>query len=197
MLPDYLNNMKSQLVVNKLNEHRVWPNENRQYLKRTRYVLRKFVKSSFFDNSMTFAVLLNTIVLSIDHYGIVNEVEQICTYFNDRFTEIFIFEMSVKLLALGVAKYCDDRMNWLDGTVVIISIFELVFTAVQGDSGNLQAFATVRMFRTFRVFRIARLLRALESMQTIIDVIAKSYQSFIYITLLMSVFIFIFSLLGM
>ena len=34
-------------------------------------------------------------------------------------------------------------------------------------------------------------------MQTIIDVIAKSYQSFIYITLLMSVFIFIFSLLGM
>lgn len=130
MLPDYLNNEKSQLVVNKLNEHRVWPVENRQYWKRIRYVLRKFVKSSFFDNSMTFAVLLNTIVLSIDHYGIVNEVERICTYFNDRFTEIFIFEMSVKLLALGVTKYCDDRMNWLDGSVVTISVFELVFIYV-------------------------------------------------------------------
>ena len=126
MLPDYLDNAKSQLVVNKLNEHRVWPNAKRHYLKRIRYVLRKFAKSSLFDNSMTFAVLLNTIVLSIDHYGIVDEVERICAYFNDRFTEIFIFEMSVKLLALGVAKYCDDRMNWLDGTVVIISIFELV-----------------------------------------------------------------------
>lgn len=62
---------------------------------------------------------------------------------------------------------------------------------------NLKAFSTVRMFRTFRVFRIARLLRGLESMQTIIGVIARSYQSFIYITLLMTVFIFIFSLLGM
>ena len=127
MLPDYLNNEKSLLVVSKLNEHRVWPVESRHYWKRVRYVLRKFVKSTIFDNSMTFAVLLNTVVLSIDHYGIVNEVEQICNYFNDRFTEIFIFEMFVKLLALGVGKYCDDRMNWLDGTVVIISIFELVF----------------------------------------------------------------------
>jgi len=52
------------------------------------------------------------------------------------------------------------------------------------------------MLRTFRVFRIARLLRALESMQTIIRVMVKSYKSFIYITILMFLFIYIFSLLG-
>ena len=52
------------------------------------------------------------------------------------------------------------------------------------------------MLRTFRVFRIARLLRALESMQTIIQVMVKSYKSFIYITILMFLFIYIFSLLG-
>ena len=47
------------------------------------------------------------------------------------------------------------------------------------------------------MFRIARLLRALESMQTIIQVMVKSYKSFIYITSLMFLFIYIFSLLGM
>jgi len=52
------------------------------------------------------------------------------------------------------------------------------------------------MLRTFRVFRIARLLRALKSMQTIIQVMVKSYKSFIYITILMFLFIYIFSLLG-
>ena len=53
------------------------------------------------------------------------------------------------------------------------------------------------MLRTFRVFRVVRLLRTLKSMQTIIGVMARSYSSFIYITALMFLFIFIFTLLGM
>lgn len=53
------------------------------------------------------------------------------------------------------------------------------------------------MLRTFRVFRVVRLLRTLKSMQTIVGVMARSYSSFIYITALMFLFIFIFTLLGM
>lgn len=146
---------------------------------------------------MTFSVLLNTIVLSIDHYGIQEEMEEMLGIFNSWFTWIFIFELSIKLSAMGLMKYVADRMNWLDGTVVLISVFELIYTEAIGGSADLKAFSTVRMFRTFRVFRIARLLRALESMQTIMGVISRSYKSFIYITLLMFVFIFIFALLGM
>jgi hypothetical protein len=55
----------------------------------------------------------------------------------------------------------------------------------------------LRLLRTFRVFRILRLLRNLESMQTILTVMSKSYMSFVYITLLMNLFIIIFTLLGM
>lgn len=105
--------------------------------------------------------------------------------------------MSSKLLAIGVAKYCADKMNWLDGGVVSISIVELLMTAVGGEGGNLSAFRTVRVFRTFRVLRVARLLRALKSMKVILAVIIRSASSFVYITLLMFVFVFIYTLLGM
>lgn len=105
--------------------------------------------------------------------------------------------MVSKLLAIGPKKYMDDKMNWLDGAVVMISIIELLMTAVGGSGGNLSAFRTVRVFRTFRVLRVARLLRALKSMKVIIGVIAKSAGSFVYITLLMFVFVFIYTLLGM
>ena len=88
-------------------------------------------------------------------------------------------------------------MNWLDGAVVSLSIVEIVLTAIGGSGGNLAAFSTLRVFRTFRVLRVARLLRALKSMQTILAVIQRSADSFFYITLLMFVFIFIFTLLGM
>lgn len=105
--------------------------------------------------------------------------------------------MSFKLLAIGGKKYVQDKMNWLDGTVVMISVFEMVLTAIVGSGGNLKAFQTVRVFRTFRVLRVARLLRAMKSMQVIIGVVATSAESFLYITVLLFVFVFIFTLLGM
>lgn len=105
--------------------------------------------------------------------------------------------MGSKILAIGIKKYLMDRMNWLDGTVVMLSIFEMVYKALMQGSMNLQAFKTLRLFRTFRVFRVMRVLRALRSMQMIVSVMARSYMSFIYITMLMFLFIYIFALLCM
>lgn len=132
--------------------------------------MRIKVKSAFFDNLMTFGVLLNTITLCFNSYYIEPEVEAILNEFNNIFTWLFIYEMSSKLIAIGIAKYCADKMNYLDGGVVLLSVIEMVAEALMSGGGgaDLSAFKTVRMLRTFRVFRIARLLRALESMQTII-----------------------------
>ena len=103
--------------------------------------------------------------------------------------------MGLKLTGLGVRSYLNDKMNYLDGSVVILSIVELVF--LSDGSSSLSAFRTVRIFRTFRVLRVARLLRTLQSMQVIISVISRSISSFVYIALLLLLFVFIYSLLGM
>ena len=128
------------------------------------------------------------------------ELKTMLADFNEIFTWLFIYELGSKVLAVGIAKYCADKMNYIDGSVVLLSIIEMVIEAIlsggEGGEGNLQQFKALRILRAFRVFRIGRLLRALESMQTIIMVIQKSYKSFIYITILMFLFIYIFSLLG-
>jgi hypothetical protein len=72
--------------------------------------------------------------------------------------------MFAKIAGIGIGKYLADRMNWLDGFIVLSSIFEMVYTGIAGDSGGLNALKTLRLLRTFRVFRILRLLRNLESM---------------------------------
>ena len=105
--------------------------------------------------------------------------------------------MTIKLLAIGPKKYLAYKMNWLDGGVVSISIFEMLLTAIGTQGGDLKAFNTVRVFRTFRVLRVARLLRSLKSMKVILQVIISSADGFIYITLLMFVFVFIYTLLCM
>lgn len=90
-------------------------------------------------------------------------------FFNDIFTYIFLYEFVSKHLAFGIVKYWSDKMNYIDGGVVLLSIFEMIINGVlAGDGADLSAFKTIRTLRTMRVFRIGRLLRALESMQTII-----------------------------
>jgi len=140
-------------------------------------------------------VTLNTIILAIDHYGIDKDLDKIFSDLNFAFTLIFCLEMLLKLVGLGIKQYLKDRMNYLDGSVVLLSIFELAF--LSGEGGALSAFRTVRIFRTFRVLRVARLLRSMQSMQVIIGVIGRSISSFIYLALLLLLFIFIYSLMGM
>ena len=84
------------------------------------------VKSNWFDSLMTFAVLLNTIVLSLNKYGLTMQMEDLLEIFNKYFTWIFIVEMTMKILAIGISKYISDKMNCLDGSVVVLSVIELI-----------------------------------------------------------------------
>lgn len=70
--------------------------------------------------------------MSMQRYGQSAEEIALLDYINEWFTWIFIFEMSSKLLAIGIQKYLADKMNWLDGGVVMLSIVEIVLVGVVG-----------------------------------------------------------------
>lgn len=86
-------------------------------------------------------------------------------------------------------------MNIFDGLIVSLSIFEIFF--MSGGTKAMSAFRAVRIFRAFRVLRVTRLLRGLEFMHKIVNVVNRTLDSFIYIALLLFLFCFIFTLLGM
>ena len=75
------------------------------------------------------------------------------------FTWLFICELTLRLIAVGPAKYFREKMNWLDASVVSLSIFEMIMTVAGGSGGNMSAFRTIRVLRTLRVLRVVRLLR--------------------------------------
>jgi len=75
---------------------------------------------------MTFAVLCNTVTLAMGHHGIEPSLEGLLDDSNVVFTWLFIYEMLSKLIAIGVGKYCGDKMNYIDGSVVLLSVFEMV-----------------------------------------------------------------------
>ena len=69
-------------------------------------------------------------------------------------TIVFIVEMLIKLLGLGLQTYLKDRFNIFDAVIVLISTIDLVLLfALSSTTGALSA---LRGFRLLRVFKLAK-----------------------------------------
>lgn len=79
----------------------MWPKGIKRYYKQFRTFLKKIVNSSLFENFMILSVVVNTVVLGMDRFDIDKKTETILGYMNSIFTDIFIIELSMKLIALG------------------------------------------------------------------------------------------------
>ena len=75
VLANNLNMLKSSWVIEKLNKIRVWPKGTHNKLKKSRATLKAFVRTSLFENIMTFSVLINTIGMAMDSYDIAEDTE--------------------------------------------------------------------------------------------------------------------------
>ena len=147
------------------------------------------IKSKEFEDAITMTVFLNTSMMCIQSFY--DDQNPIFLFFNNIFTSVFATEMALKLLAMGVREYLRDSLNILDGLIVVLSFVEIFIF-----SGGGSAAGAFKAFRTFRVLRVTKLFKALEFMKIIIKVVVRSFSSFIYISILLFLFTFIYALIG-
>ena len=98
--------------------------------------------------------------------------------------------MTIKVIAKGLfaqeACYLRDPWNWLDGTVVVVSILSY-FPQV----------SNVSSLRTFRLFRPLRSLKKLPSMRELVITLLDSIKQLTNILLLLVFSMLIFAILGL
>ena len=104
---------------------------------------------------MTLAILLNTSVLALDQHNIDKKMAYDLEIINTILSWIFFVEMIIKLIGLGLRDYCNDNFNIFDGSVVIISLVEIIVEALGLGGGN-GAISSLRAVRLLRVFKLAR-----------------------------------------
>jgi hypothetical protein len=170
------------------------------FIKTTQRYFKSFIDSSPINTFLLISVFLNTAIMGADGLAPENWSE-FFDLLNLVFTGIFTAELVIKLYGYGLKKFSRDYFNLFDAFVVLISLAELVINSSGGQQGDKKngasAFRAIRIFRIFRVLRVTRLLRGLRFMQIIIEVLNSTLEQFVYIAILMFLFIFIFSLLGM
>ncbi|KFW03312.1 Voltage-dependent T-type calcium channel subunit alpha-1I, partial [Fulmarus glacialis] len=152
-----------------------------------RVKLRGIVDSKYFNRGIMIAILVNTISMGIEHHEQPEELTNILEISNVVFTSMFALEMILKLAAFGLFDYLRNPYNIFDSIIVIISIWEIIG---QSDGG-------LSVLRTFRLLRVLKLVRFMPALRRQLVVLMKTMDNVATFCMLLMLFIFIFSILGM
>ena len=140
-------------------------------------------------------VLLNMVIMCLPYEGMPADYGAALEQIASAITWAFILEMAVKLLGLGCYRYWADGWNALDGTIVSLSIMEMVFTALSSGSGVKLSF--LRILRILRVLRVLRLMRSWRGLYQIVSTFLRVMPQMSNLVVLILLSMFMFALLGM
>ncbi|XP_058851928.1 voltage-dependent T-type calcium channel subunit alpha-1H-like isoform X2 [Acipenser ruthenus] len=149
--------------------------------------LKRIVESKYFNRGIMIAILINTLSMGIEYHEQPDELTDALEISNIVFTSMFALEMLLKLLAFGLFGYIKNPYNIFDGIIVIISVWEIIG---QSDGG-------LSVLRTFRLLRVLKLVRFLPALRRQLVVLMKTMDNVATFCMLLMLFIFIFSILGM
>uniref|UniRef100_H2YFL9 Ion transport domain-containing protein n=1 Tax=Ciona savignyi TaxID=51511 RepID=H2YFL9_CIOSA len=151
---------------------------------------KRVVDSSYFNRGIMIAILINTLSMGIEHHSQPDGLTEVLEISNVIFTTLFALEMIAKIVAFGVAGYTKNLYNVFDALIVIISIWEIA-AGTQNSGGGLS------VLRTFRLLRVLKLVRFMPALQRQLVVLMKTMDNVATFMMLLTLFIFIFSILGM
>uniref|UniRef100_A0A8B9CDU3 Voltage-dependent T-type calcium channel subunit alpha-1H n=1 Tax=Anser brachyrhynchus TaxID=132585 RepID=A0A8B9CDU3_9AVES len=149
--------------------------------------LKRIVESKYFNRGIMIAILINTLSMGIEYHEQPDELTNALEISNIVFTSMFALEMLLKLLAFGLFGYIKNPYNIFDGIIVVISVWEIIG---QSDGG-------LSVLRTFRLLRVLKLVRFMPALRRQLVVLMKTMDNVATFCMLLMLFIFIFSILGM
>uniref|UniRef100_F1KQB4 Voltage-dependent L-type calcium channel subunit alpha n=2 Tax=Ascaris TaxID=6251 RepID=F1KQB4_ASCSU len=163
-----------------------------KFNRRCRRGCRRLVKSQTFYWLVIILVLLNTLVLTSEHYKQEPWLDHFQTIANLFFVVLFSLEMMLKMYSLGLTTYTTSQFNRFDCFVVISSIIE--FVCVYFDLMKPLGVSVLRSARLLRIFKVTKYWT---SLRNLVSSLLNSLRSIMSLLLLLFLFIVIFALLGM
>ncbi|XP_050531904.1 voltage-dependent calcium channel type A subunit alpha-1 isoform X4 [Daktulosphaira vitifoliae] len=159
--------------------------------KRFRFWVRHMVKAQWFYWFVIVLVFFNTVFVAMEHYRQPEYFKDFVFYSEYVFLMLFMMEMVIKMYALGVRIYFESAFNRFDCVVIMGSIFEVIYSAVEGGSFGLSVLRALRLLRIFKVTKYW------SSLRNLVISLLNSMRSIISLLFLLFLFILIFALLGM
>ncbi|KAK7579828.1 hypothetical protein V9T40_000457 [Parthenolecanium corni] len=159
--------------------------------KHFRYSIRRMVKATWFYWFVIMLVFLNTVFVAVEHRDQPKFLDYFVFYSEYVFLGLFMFEMFIKIYALGPRNYFQSAFNRFDCIVIFGSIFEVIWSHYKHGSFG---FSVLRALRLLRIFKVTKYW---SSLRNLVISLLNSMRSIISLLFLLFLFILIFALLGM
>lgn len=150
-------------------------------------------ENKWFDNLIITLIGLNSVCLVMTDYSDrdnLTDWNKWLEFFGSIFSYCFMVECVLKITAMGFFRhynaYLRDTWNWIDFTVVLISVVEL--TPIEG--------ANLKGLRTLRVLRPLRSINAFPAMKRLITSLIGSLGPLGYAVAFMTFIFLLFGILG-
>ncbi|XP_045485298.1 voltage-dependent T-type calcium channel subunit alpha-1G isoform X2 [Pieris rapae] len=158
------------------------------------------VTRSWFDNIVLLFIALNCITLAMERPNIPPDSKEraFLSSANYVFTVVFAVEMFIKVVASGMfygaEAYFTSGWNIMDGSLVIISIIDLLMSLVSESSPRI--FGILRVFRLLRSLRPLRVINRAPGLKLVVQTLLSSLRPIGNIVLICCTFFIIFGILG-
>jgi hypothetical protein len=157
-----------------------------------KFILRR-KEYGVFEGLIMACIVANSVLMACYYHGMTEAYEDQLKFWNLVFTWVFIVELIIVVVVHNPRAYITDPSKCFDGLLVVFSIVDILLEgSAAGDT--LDFLIVFRITRCLRIFRIAKQLK---SMNEILAVLGRSISSFGYIAMLLVIFMFIFTVLGM
>ncbi|OUC49924.1 transporter, cation channel family protein [Trichinella nativa] len=158
-------------------------------------------QQKWFDFCILTFIGINCITLAMERPGIPpNSIERLFLDISGYiFTVIFALEMFIKVVAkslvLGDGAYFKNGWDFMDGTLVLISLSNLIFDLLV-KSHAPKIFSVVRVLRLLRALRPLRVINRAPGVKLVVQTLISSLQPIGNIVLICCTFFIIFGILG-
>eukprot|EP00746_Dinoflagellata_sp_MGD_P149748 gnl/MRDRNA2_/MRDRNA2_81738_c0_seq2.p1 gnl/MRDRNA2_/MRDRNA2_81738_c0~~gnl/MRDRNA2_/MRDRNA2_81738_c0_seq2.p1 ORF type:complete len:574 (+),score=89.42 gnl/MRDRNA2_/MRDRNA2_81738_c0_seq2:120-1724(+) len=110
------------------------------------------------------------------------------------FTAIFFLELMCHWCVVGPRGYFADHMNWLDFSLVAVSVIDVWIIGPIGIDADLRMMSLFRMLRLIRLARLLRLLRMFKELTLLVSGFVASVKTLFWALIFLTIMVYIFSI---
>lgn len=184
-------NQKEWVKMQEAMQHLRPRQKYREPRSRVRGFLFRVTQHEAFEGTIVTCILLNTVSMSLEHFGQAHQFGQFLEGLNDVFALVFTLEAVFKLIALKLA-YFNDSWNRFDFAIVVGTDVGILISWL--GIANVGGVATV--VRTFRAGRVVRLIHSAKSLRTLFNTLIVTLPSLGNIGSLLFLLYFIYAVMG-
>ena len=140
-------------------------------------------------------ILANSILLGFYRYPMKADLMQKIEVGLTVFVFYFVFELIIRISAMGIKHFVRDFENIIETLTVILGLINFIYEETQGFSG--QESNILRATRSFMLLRIVKVMNFFKSIKLIIKTIKQTIWKMVDFVIVLLIFMCVAALIGM